>query len=65
LKITEVVQHFVLPFSTEKAMYKFSQKNGLGYTLGDFFTKSSGHPVSELPLRKAKPINQLELRLTG
>jgi hypothetical protein len=28
-----------------------SDKNGLGYILGDFFTNSSGHPASELPPR--------------
>jgi hypothetical protein len=31
-------------FPTEKAIHQFWQKNSLGYILGHFFTKSSGHP---------------------
>jgi hypothetical protein len=31
-------------------------KNGLGYTLGDFFTNSSGHPVGKRISWKGGPI---------
>jgi hypothetical protein len=33
-------------FSTVRAMHWFWRKNGLGYSLGDFFTNSSGHPAA-------------------
>jgi hypothetical protein len=39
LKITEIAQKL-------GKSYSFS-KNGLGYILGDFFTKASGHPGAE------------------
>jgi hypothetical protein len=43
LKITEGVQLFAMPFP-QKSFAFILRKNGLGYTLGDFFTMSSGHP---------------------
>jgi hypothetical protein len=44
LKIQEVAQNFII--CTVKARYVyFFTKNGLGYTLGDCFTSSSGHPA--------------------
>jgi hypothetical protein len=37
-------------FSTEKSMYALAlTENGLGYSLGDFFTNSSGHPAAAVP----------------
>jgi hypothetical protein len=46
LKIAEVAQILGVPFSTRQVLYVLNLiKIGLGYTLCDFFTNSSGHPV--------------------
>jgi hypothetical protein len=42
-KITEAAQTFEQRFSPEKSSGLISIQSGLGYTLGDFFTNSSGH----------------------
>jgi hypothetical protein len=46
--MTEIAQIIGLHFSTVKVFYWFSQKNGLGYIVSDFFTNASGHPAQEL-----------------
>jgi hypothetical protein len=44
--ITEVVHISVLLISPPSLKYVLIlTKNGLGYSLGDFFTYSSGHPA--------------------
>jgi hypothetical protein len=44
-KIAEVTQIFVMLFPRFGLCINFD-KNELGYTLGDFFTPSSGHPAA-------------------
>jgi hypothetical protein len=46
-KITQTTQILWLLFSTVKIMQYFSQKNGLGFILGHFFTNASGHPGAQ------------------
>jgi hypothetical protein len=46
LKITEVAQIVWDTFINGNSYVFISTKNGLGYTLGDFFTSASGHSAS-------------------
>jgi hypothetical protein len=48
LKITEVAKEFPLLFLQKKLCIEFGI-NGLGQTLGEFFTNSSGHPAYCVP----------------
>jgi hypothetical protein len=43
-------------FHRKKLCVKFDEKNGLGYFLGDFFTKPSGRPD---PVQ-TRSLNELE-----
>jgi hypothetical protein len=45
MKITERDQVFGTFFPQKNKCIRFDRKNGLGYSLGDFFTNSSGHPA--------------------
>jgi hypothetical protein len=45
MKIIKRVEFPVRFFHRKKFMHKFWQKNGLGYSLGDFFASSPGHPA--------------------
>jgi hypothetical protein len=46
-KITKEVQILGILFPMLKVMHSVSQKNGLGYILGDFFSIISGHTDHE------------------
>jgi hypothetical protein len=50
-KITKEAQILLLLFSTVKVSIGFHKK-GLGLSLGDFFTNTSGHPGSKAFLHK-------------
>jgi hypothetical protein len=50
LKIAKIDQ-FLATFSKVKVvLILILTKNELGFTFGDFFTNTSGHPVRKLPL---------------
>jgi hypothetical protein len=58
VKITEAAQIIGQICPWEKLCSKFSQKNGLGHVLGEFFTNASGHTGTQEETSVEQPDNK-------